>query len=112
MENKIGTVRVYNIQTTAGMLKTVVILDDIRLDDPINEIREHLEIDKEINDVENFEYEIIESVSEDTDTINKIRKVLAKYFEEHSNGTPSETYLSYFSAQDAIDEIADLVGEY
>lgn len=112
MENKIGTVRVHNIQTAAGMLKTVVILDNIRLDDPINEIREHLEIDKEIDDVENFEYEVIEAVSEDTDTINKIRKVLAKYFEKHSNGTPSETYLGYFSAQCAIDEIVDIIGEY
>ena len=49
---------------------------------------------------------------EERDTIDGIREVLARYFEEHSNGRKSKTYCSWFSAQYAIDEIADLIGEY
>ena len=41
-----------------------------------------------------------------------IREVLRKYFEKRSNGEPSKEYDPNFSAQDAIDEIAEIVGNY
>lgn len=113
MENSYGTVRVTNIRTATGMLKTIVELDDVELNGNVElEIRERLETEENIDDVESFDWEIVEPGAEEANMISDIRKVLAKYFEEHSNGTPSETYLSYFSAQDAIDEIVDIIGEY
>ena len=43
---------------------------------------------------------------------DEIRAVLRKYFEKRSNGEPSKEYDPNFSAQDAIDEIAEIVGNY
>ena len=43
---------------------------------------------------------------------DKIRAVLRKYFEKLSNGELSKEYDPNFSAQDAIDEIAEIVGNY
>lgn len=113
MENSYGTVRVKNIRTAAGMLKMTIDLVDVELNGNVElEIRERLEAEEGIDDVESFTWEIVEDGAEEANMINDIRKVLAKYFEEHSNGAPSETYDSYFSAQDAIDEIVDIIGEY
>lgn len=113
MENSYGTVRVKNIRTATGMLKTIVELDDVELNGNVElEIRERLELEEGIDDVEKFDWEIVEPGAEEANMISDIRKVLAKYFEKHSNGTPSETYLGYFSAQCAIDEIVDIIGEY
>ena len=43
---------------------------------------------------------------------DEIRAVLCKYFEKRSNGELSKEYDPNFSAQDAIDEIAEIVGNY
>ena len=43
---------------------------------------------------------------------DEIRAVLRKYFEKRSNGESSKEYDPNFSAQDAIDEIAEIVGNY
>ena len=110
MKNNYGTIRVYNIKTAAGMLKTVVDLDNVDLSADINtEVRERLEAEEKIAGVVTFEWEIVEPSSELADSI---RKVLSRYFENHSNGTPSDDYDDNFSAQDALDEITSLIGEY
>lgn len=43
--------------------------------------------------------------------IHQIKEVLKKYFECDDKGKPNESYDETFSAQDAIDEIHDIVGE-
>ena len=40
-----------------------------------------------------------------------IKNVLRRYFECDDNGNPNPTYDSCFTAQDAIDEIHDIVGD-
>lgn len=115
MENNYGTVRVFEIKTgnKDQHVPEYIDLDNVDLSGDLNnEIRERLETEEEIEDVESFDYEIREPGAEAYDTINEIREVLAKYFEEHSNGKKSKTYCSWFSAQDAMDEIADIIGEY
>ena len=37
--------------------------------------------------------------------------VLKKYFEYDDNGNPNNTYVPGFSAQDALDEIHEIVGD-
>lgn len=46
------------------------------------------------------------------DVINQIKKVLSKYFEVDECGNPNKDYDECFSAQDAIDEIRDIVNQY
>lgn len=41
----------------------------------------------------------------------QIKEVLRKYFEEDDHGNKNEDYDDTFSAQDAIDEIHDIVGD-
>lgn len=113
MENNYGPVRVYNIKTKKGVLKTTIELDNVDLSADVNsEIAERLETEENIKGVKTFDWEIVEPGDEEQKTLDAIREVLAKYFEEHSNGKKSKMYCSWFSAQDAIDEIADIVGEY
>ena len=40
----------------------------------------------------------------------QIQEVLRRYFEEDDNGHKNEEYDPNFSAQDAIDEIKDIIG--
>lgn len=42
---------------------------------------------------------------------DQIKEVLRKYFEEDDRGHKNEDYDDTFSAQDAIDEIHDIVGD-
>ena len=44
------------------------------------------------------------------DKIERIKNVLRRYFEAHSNGEVSKTYDECFAASDAIDEIHEIVG--
>lgn len=39
----------------------------------------------------------------------QIKSVLKRYFEADENGNPNPEYDEYFSAQDALDEIAAIV---
>ena len=41
----------------------------------------------------------------------QIKDVLRKYFEEDDHGNKNEDYDETFAAQDAIDEIHDIVGD-
>ena len=41
----------------------------------------------------------------------EIRKVLRKYFEYDDNGNPNKEYDPNFSANDAVDEIYQIVGK-
>ena len=41
----------------------------------------------------------------------QIKEVLRKYFEEDDHGHENEDYDDTFSAQDAIDEIHDIIGD-
>ena len=41
----------------------------------------------------------------------KIRKVLRRYFECNDNGDPNKEHDPDYTAQDAIDDIHDIVGE-
>lgn len=41
----------------------------------------------------------------------RITDVLRKYFEHNDNGDPNPEFDDCFTAQDAIDEIHDIVGE-
>ena len=43
--------------------------------------------------------------------IEKIKNVLRRYFVTDDNGEVSKTYVEYFSAADAIDEIHKIVGK-
>lgn len=43
--------------------------------------------------------------------LEEIRNVLRRYFESDDNGKDNPDYDPYFSAQDAIDEIHDIVGD-
>ena len=43
--------------------------------------------------------------------IERIKNVLRRYYEAHDNGEVSKTYVEYFSASDAIDEIHEIVGK-
>ena len=43
--------------------------------------------------------------------IERIKNVLRKYFEADKRGEVSKTYVGYFSAADAIDEIHEIVGK-
>ena len=43
--------------------------------------------------------------------IEQIKNVLRKYFEYDDNGNPNEEYDPSFSANDAIDEIHQIVGK-
>lgn len=113
MENNTATVRVFNIKTKNGAkAPESVELDFIDFSSDVNtQITADLE---EFHDIvaKSFEWEIVTPNVEEQEKLNGIREVLARYFEKHSNGRKSKTYCSWFSAQDAIDEIADLVGEY
>ena len=40
-----------------------------------------------------------------------IKRVLRRYFECDDNGNPNPEYDSYFTAQAALDEIHDIVGD-
>ena len=42
---------------------------------------------------------------------NGIKQILLKYFECDDNGDPSPTHDEYYTAQDAIDDIHDLIGD-
>lgn len=42
---------------------------------------------------------------------DKIRAVLRRYFECNDNGDENPEFDEYFSAEDAIDEIHDIIGE-
>ena len=115
MENNYGTVRVFEIKTgnKDQQVPEYIDLDNVDLSGDLNnEIRERLETEKEIEDVESFDYEIVEPSEEAYSTINKIRKVLVRYFEKHSDGTSSEDFNEYFNSTDAINEIADIIGEW
>lgn len=43
--------------------------------------------------------------------IERIKNVLRRYFETDERGEVSKTYVEYFSAADAIDEIHKIVGD-
>lgn len=43
--------------------------------------------------------------------IERIKNVLRRYFEADERGEVSKTYVEYFSAADAIDEIHKIVGD-
>ena len=43
--------------------------------------------------------------------IERIKNVLRRYFEDDGHGNVSKTYVEYFSASDAIDEIREIVGD-
>ena len=43
--------------------------------------------------------------------MEKIKAVLARYFESDFDGNPNQTYDPLFSAQDAIDAIVEIVKE-
>ena len=43
--------------------------------------------------------------------IERIKNVLRRYFEADGDGKVSKTYVEYFSASDAIDEIREIVGD-
>lgn len=46
-----------------------------------------------------------------TEVINQIKEVLAKYFEADDRGNLNPQYDENFSAQNAIDEIASIVNQ-
>ena len=43
--------------------------------------------------------------------IHQIKKVLKKYFEEDDHGRKNKDYDESYSAQDAIDDIHEIIGE-
>ena len=114
MENNYGTVRVFDIvlENKDEVAPEYVDLENVDLSADVNsEIAERLDTEEDLR-AKSFNWEIREPGAEERETLDEIRKVLARYFEEHSNGTKSKTYESWLSAQDAIDEIADLIGDY
>ena len=42
---------------------------------------------------------------------NKIKTVLRRYFEADDNGEPNKEFDANYTAQDAIDDIHDIVGD-
>ena len=111
MENSYGTVRVTNIRTAAGMLKTIVELDNVELNGNVElEIRERLETEKDIDDVESFDWEPVVEGAEELTMINKIKGVLRRYFECNDNGDLNPEFDEYLTPTDAIDEIHRIVG--
>jgi len=111
MENSYGTVRVTNIRTAAGMLKTIVELDNVELNGNVElEIRERLEIEKDIDDVESFDWEPVVEGAEELTMINKIKDVLRRYFVSNDNGDLNPEFDEYLTSTDAIDEIHRIVG--
>ena len=42
---------------------------------------------------------------------NKISNVLKTYFETDDNGDPNERYDPYYSAQQALDDIHEIIGD-
>ena len=111
MENSYGTVRVKNIKTATGMLKMTIDLDDVELNGNVDlEIRERLETEEGIDDVEKFEWEIVEPSTEEATKIEKIKAVLRRYFEMNDNGDVNPEYDKHLTSQLAIDEIHNIVG--
>lgn len=94
----------------------------INLEQVSDHIELLLEIENQIGDLEEGEdFEIIDeaqfwtkahAAAAGNDKLDDIRAVLCKFFEEHSNGDRSEDFDPDFCADDAIDEIADIVGHY
>ena len=112
MENIFGTVRVKNIRTTAGMLKTIVNLDDVELNGNVElEIRERLKAEGDIDDVVCFDWEIVDPDDEELTIINKIKDILRRYFEYNDNGDLNPEFDDYLTPTDAIDEIHRIVGD-
>lgn len=66
---------------------------------------------KNYGSVPSFDWEYVEESSDPNDVLEEIRGVLRKYFEEDDKGHDNSDYDPYFSAQDAIDEIHDIVGD-
>ena len=111
MENSYGTVRATNIRTAKGVLKTIVELDDVELNGNVElEIRERLETEKDIDDVESFDWEPVVEGAEELTMINKIKDVLRKFFDTTDDGEVSKLFDEDFTAFDAVDEIHRIVG--
>lgn len=43
--------------------------------------------------------------------VEKIKAIMRRYFECDDNGDPNPTFNEYYTAQEAIDDIKDLIGE-
>lgn len=114
MDNpRYGTVRVFDIKTgnKDQRVPECVDLDNIDLEDPNNSIREALESELAIDDVESFDWDTIEPGDEEADKIERVKAVLRRYFDTTDDGEVSPDFDEDFSAQDAIDEIHDIVGD-
>ena len=112
-----------NCNTFEGETETMTVTVDCDYihdhDDLVNAITYELGLRKdefEIVNEEQFWKDMNCPASEITNpergSFDPIRAVLRKYFEERSNGDLSKDYDPNFSAQDAIDEIANIVGHY
>ena len=43
--------------------------------------------------------------------VEKIKAIMRRYFECDDNGNPNPTFDEYYTAQEVVDDIKDLVGE-
>lgn len=112
MENLYGTVRVFEIVLTnrGKTAPNYIDLDNVDLSGDINsEVRERLEDDEGLL-VDTFNWEILEPGAEEQEKIDRVKAILRKYFDTNDEGETNPEYDEDYSAQDAIDDIHDIVG--
>lgn len=68
--------------------------------------------DETYNTVPTFDWELLDDDDEsESDKLDEIRAVLRRYFETNDNGDSNPEFDEYFSAEEAIDKIHDIIGE-